>query len=398
MFLLHQYVILAILIAILANFVVNNIIYKDTKNYKLPKNIIDSPPLVSVLIPARDEEKNIYRCLRSLAKQDYPNIEILVLDDNSKDKTANIVEEFASKDRKVKLIRGKPLKTGWLGKSYACHQLSENANGDYFLFVDADTLHFPDSISSALASLTCNGLDAISVFPKQITVTIHERMMVPCANFIILSFLPLILIKKTRYPLFCTAIGQFMLFKRSVYEEIGGHKSVKGEILDDVHISKQVKRCGYRFMIFDGRSNIYCRMYRSLKEVIRGYTRAIFAAFDYNILIQSIVIVLVFFIFLLPFILLPLGILIFDWSGLIISTIVLQIIIILAFKVVLAIRFKSRILEIFLHPLSMIYLILISINSIIQTKFGPGIIWKGRIYKVNTDGEEELELIKEKQD
>jgi chlorobactene glucosyltransferase len=177
MFLLHQYVILAILIAILANFVVNNIIYKDTKNYKLPKNIIDSPPLVSVLIPARDEEKNIYRCLRSLAKQDYPNIEILVLDDNSKDKTANIVEEFASKDRKVKLIRGKPLKTGWLGKSYACHQLSENANGDYFLFVDADTLHFPDSISSALASLTCNGLDAISVFPKQITVTIHERIL-----------------------------------------------------------------------------------------------------------------------------------------------------------------------------------------------------------------------------
>jgi len=397
MFLLHQYIILAILIAILANFIVNNIIFKNTKNYKLPKDTVDNPPLVSVLIPARNEEKNIYRCLRSLAKQDYPNIEILVLDDNSKDKTASVVEKFVSKDKRIKLICGKPLKAGWLGKSYACHQLSENAKGDYLLFVDADTLHFPDSVSSALASLICNGLDALSVFPKQIKVTIHERMMVPCANFIILSFLPLILIKKTRYPLFCIAIGQFMLFKRSVYEKIGGHESVKGEILDDVHISKQIKRCGYRFMIFDGRSNVYCRMYRSFKEVIRGYTRAIFAAFDYNILIQSIAVVLVFLIFLLPFILLPLGISIFDWSGLIISTIILQIIIILAFKTILAIRFKSRILEIFLHPLSMIYLILISINSIVQTKFGPGIIWKGRNYKVNTDGEEELELIKEKE-
>jgi chlorobactene glucosyltransferase len=372
LFLLHQYIILAILIAILINFIANNIIFKNTKNYKLPKNIIDSPPLVSVLIPARNEEKNIYRCLRSLAKQDYPNLEILVLDDKSKDATASVVEKFASKDRKVKLIAGKPLKAGWLGKSYACHQLSKNAKGDYLVFVDADTLHFPDSISSAIASLICNGLDAISV-------------------------VPLGLIKKTRYPLFCTAIGQFMLFKRNVYEEIGGHESVKGEILDDIHISKQVKRCGYKFMIFDGRSNVYCRMYRSLKEVVRGFSKVISAAFNYNFWIQSICILLVSIIFLFPFILLPMGIFIFDWARILIFLNIMQIAVILIIRIVLSIRFKNRILDMLLfHPFAIVYITLISMNSYLQAKFGEGVYWKDRVYDVSE--EDELNLIKDNSD
>jgi len=397
LFLLHQYIILAILIAILINFIVNNIIFKNTKNYKLPKNIIDNPPLVSVLIPARNEEKNIYRCLRSLTKQDYPNIEILVLDDNSKDKTASVVEEFASKDKRIKLICGKRLKAGWLGKSYACQQLSENAKGDYLLFVDADTLHFPDSISSALASLLCNGLDALSVYPKQIKVTFHERMTVSFINFAILCVMPLGLIKKTRHPLFCTAIGQFMLFKRSVYEKIGGHESVRGEILDDIHISKQVKRCGYRFMIFDGRSNVYCRMYRSFKEVTRGFSKVISAAFNYNFWIQSICISLVSIIFLFPFILLPMGIFIFDWARIPVFLNIMQITVILIIRIVLSIRFKNRILDMLLfHPFAIVYIILISMNSYLQSKFGEGVCWKDRVYNVSE--EDKLNLVKDNSD
>ncbi|GAH10275.1 unnamed protein product, partial [marine sediment metagenome] len=148
----------------------------------------------------------------------------------------------AEKDSRVKLITGKPLKSGWIGKSYACYQLSKYAKGKYFIFTDADTLHFKNSISSAIGCLTGNNLGALSAIPKQIMVTFHERMVVTWVHFGILALLPLFLVKKSKNPLFCTANGQFILFRREVYEKIGGHESIKTKILEDIHISKQVKR------------------------------------------------------------------------------------------------------------------------------------------------------------
>ncbi|MHB1253047.1 MAG: glycosyltransferase family 2 protein, partial [Candidatus Humimicrobiaceae bacterium] len=126
------------------NFIINNVLFKNINNFKLPESILKSPPLVSVLIPARNEEKNIRRILNSMIKQDYPNLEILVLDDGSTDETSQIVEKFAEKDSRVRLIKGGPLPKGWKGKCYACHQLSKVAKGEYFVFTDADTLHCPN--------------------------------------------------------------------------------------------------------------------------------------------------------------------------------------------------------------------------------------------------------------
>ncbi len=391
LFLLYQYLIVSILGLFLINFIINNIVFKNTTKYLLPESFKNSPPLVSILIPARNEAENIKRCLRSLLKQDYPNTEILVLDDNSNDNTSLIVKKLAEKDSRVKLIAGKPLKKGWLGKCYACYQLSKQARGRYLVFTDADTLHFPNSISSAIGCLTGNNLDALSVIPGQIMVTFSERMVVTWIHFGILSLLPLILVKKSKNPLFGTANGQFILFKSEVYKKIGGHRSVKAKVLEDIHISKQVKRYGYRFLIFDGSKNIYCRMYRSFRDLVRGFSKFMFAAFDYKIFTMSVVILLISALFLLPFILLPLGIFIFDWSRMIISLITIQIIIILIMRAILTIRFKSRILDIFLHPLSMVYIILICINSVLQTKLGKGVYWKGRRYDVYS--RDYLELI-----
>jgi len=389
-FLLYQYIITAILLFVLINFLINNILFKDTSRFKLPENILAQNPLMSILIPARNEEENIKRCIISLTKQDYENIEILVLDDNSTDDTARIVLELSQKDPRIKLYSGEPLKKGWLGKSYACWQLSKYAKGDYLIFTDADTLHFPNSISSSVACLLRYNLDALSVFPKEITVTLHERMIVPFGKYMILSFVPLYLIRKSKSVLFCTAIGQFMLFKREVYKKIGGHKSIKSKVIEDIMISKQVKRCGYRFMIFDGRSNLYCRMYKNFREVVRGHSRTIFAAFDYNIYIITIAIILMSAIFLFPFIMLLVGIL-FDWPAILINLIILQIIIILIPKIIFSIRFKCKAVDIILHPISMVYLIYIAINSIFNTKIGMGVNWKGRIYDVRE--EDELRLV-----
>lgn len=389
-FLLYQYIITAILLFILVNFLINNILFKDTSRFKLPENILAQNPLMSILIPARNEEENIKRCIISLTKQDYKNIEILVLDDNSTDDTVRIVLELSQKDPRIKLYSGGPLKKGWLGKSYACWQLSKHARGDYLIFTDADTLHFPNSISGAVACLLRYNLDALSVFPKEIMVTFHERMMVPFGHYIILSLMPLYLIRKIKTALFCTAIGQFMLFKKEVYKKIGGHKSIKGKMLEDIKISKRVKSFGYKFMIFDGRSNVYCRMYRNFREIVEGYSKVLFAVFDYKIYMISIAIILVAAIFLFPFIMLPVGIL-FDWPLVLIELIILQIIIILITKMILSLRFKCKAVDIILHPISIVYLILIAINSVLNTKIGMGVYWKGRIYDVSK--EDELRLV-----
>ena len=390
-FIIYQYIITAILGIFLINFIINNIVFKNTANYCLPESFKKNPPLVSIMIPARNEAENIKRCLRSLLKQDYPNIEILVLDDNSDDGTSISVKKLAEKDKRIRLIAGKPLKKGWLGKCYACWQLSKYAKGKYLIFTDADTLHFENSISSSIGCLISNKLDALSSIPRQIMVTIHERLLIIWVHFGIMALLPLYLINKSRNPLFSTANGQFLLFKKEVYRKIGGHKSIKNKILEDIHISKMVKKHGYKFMVFDGSKNINCRMYRNFKDLIRGFSKFMFAAFDFKLFTMIIVILLITVLFLMPFILLPVGILFFDWPGIIIDLIVLQIFFLLVMRIILAIRVKNRVFDAFLHPFSMIYVILICINSVFQTKFGEGVYWKGRRYDVY--GEDSLELI-----
>ncbi len=389
-FLLYQYIITGVLALLLINFILNNIQFKNTARVQLSPETIKENPLISVLVPARNEEDNIKRCLLSLMKQDYKNIEILVLNDNSTDNTAGIVSGLARKDKRITLHHGKPLEKGWLGKSFACYQLSKFAKGKYLVFTDADTLHFPNSIGSSVACLLKYKVDALSVFAKQIMVTIHERMMVPAGNYMIFWFLPLILIRKAKSALFCTAIGQFMLFKKEVYEKIGGHKAVKSRILEDVIISKQVKKCGYKFMIFDGRHSLYCRLYHNFSEVVKGYSKILFAAFGFNAYMMLTAILFVSAIFLLPFIMLPISIL-FDWAQIHINLMIIQVIMIFITRVIFTFRYRSKAIDAFLHPLAFIYLIAIAITSVFQVKYGAGIYWKGRTYAVSE--EEELTLV-----
>lgn len=387
----YQYIITAILAFILINFIINMIFFKNIRKFSLPEYILKNPPLVSVLIPARNEAENIHRCLSSLSKQDYPNLEIIVLNDNSTDRTSEVVQKFAVKDSRISLVNGAPLKKGWLGKSFACHQLAKQAKGDYFVFTDADTLHFGSTISKAFAALINNKLDALSIYPNQITVTFHERMTVPFINFAILSFMPLVLVKKAKSEFFSTGIGQFFLFKREVYEKFGGHESVKGEILEDVHISKQVKKFGYKIMVFDGSNNIFCRMYHNFDEVIKGFSKFIFAAFDYNGFMEMIAMSFFSIIFMVPFLLLPMGVFIFSWSGRVITFSIIQICIILVIKIILSMRFRNRILDVLLTPVSVAYMVLIAGNSYFQARLGKGIYWKGRTYSV--EDEDELGLV-----
>ena len=389
----YQYIILFVLSLMLLNTVINNFVFKNVENYSLTGQVLKNPPLISILIPARNEAGNISICLKSLLKQDYPNLEIIVLNDNSTDGTSKVVKVIAEKDNRVRLVEGAPLEDGWIGKNFASHQLAKYAKGEYFIFTDADTLHFPKTISSAFGALITAKVDALSIYPRQIMVTFAERMTVPIINIALQCFIPFILIKKSKNPLFSTAIGQFMMFKRETYEKIGGYESIKGHMIDDIQISKRVKKSGYKFMVFDGRNTIYCRMYKSLKGVIIGLAKSIYPAFNGNIVALFSFTGLLTATLLIPFILLPLGAFLFDWPIAIIKLIIFQIIIVLAIKTIFAIKYKQRMLDILLSPVSMAIMDALIFVSFFQAKYGEGLSWKGRVYDVS--GNDKTKLVRE---
>jgi chlorobactene glucosyltransferase len=189
-FLYYQYVVLFALSLMLLNLVINNFVFKNVENYSLADQVLKNPPLISILIPARNEAENISRCLKSLLKQDYPNLEIIVLNDNSTDTTSKVVKGIAQKDNRVRLVEGAPLEEGWTGKNFASHQLAKHAKGEYFVFTDADTVHFPKTISSAFGALLTSKIDALSIYPRQIMVSFGERMSVPIINIALQCFIP----------------------------------------------------------------------------------------------------------------------------------------------------------------------------------------------------------------
>jgi len=207
-----------IIAAGLASFVLNLILnLRSLKKPRSDSKIPEPPPFISVLIPARNEELNIEACLESLQRQDYPNFEILVLDDGSSDNTANIVARIAAKDNRIQLIRGDPLPEGWAGKPFACHQLAQRAKGSWLLFVDADTTHAPHMLRSVLALALELRPSLLSGFPHQLAISLPQKVAIPVLYFVILSWLPLWWLQRSKEPKPSLAIGQFLLFPREEY-------------------------------------------------------------------------------------------------------------------------------------------------------------------------------------
>jgi len=181
------YIALAILLMILSTTLFN--FFTAPRIARAPK--LKSTPKVSVLIPARNEEQNISKCLEGLLKQDYPNFEIIVLNDHSEDNTLQVIQEHQKRDNRIKSINGKDLPPGWTGKNWACHQLSQVATGDVFIFTDADNRHAPFAVKNTVAYIQNLKLDLISAFPQQRTVTLPEKMIVPIMDIFVYGTLPL---------------------------------------------------------------------------------------------------------------------------------------------------------------------------------------------------------------
>ena len=247
--------------------------------------------LVSVLIPARNEELNIKRCIYSLIDQSYKNLEIIVLDDDSSDQTFEIVNELSQKFQSVSLVKGEKKSKGWTGKNWACYQLSYYAKGDFLLFIDADTKLQKNTIAESISEMNNKDIDLISLFPNRITKTAVDKVISVTIGWFIFSCLPIIFSNKN--PIFSSAFGQFLLFRKSAYFSIGGHKAIKEKILDDFELGRCISKNGYVLRVFDGTERLSTFSYSSEKEALEGLSKSIFPFFN-NKLIPFVLLLILF--------------------------------------------------------------------------------------------------------
>ena len=236
---------------------------------------VTGAPLISICIPARNEENNIRKCVEAALGQDYPNLEVIVLDDRSTDSTLTQLKEIASRDSRLLPISGSDLPSGWAGKPYALFQASASARGEWLCFVDADTFLAPNAISSCYAKAIETKADLFTTLTRQILGSFWEKVVMPLVmTALSVGFSP----RKVNDPNTRDAIanGQFILIRRSVYDAIGGHEKVKDQIVEDKAISEQVKWNGYRLVVADGTQVMSTRMYTSLETMWEGWTKNIY--------------------------------------------------------------------------------------------------------------------------
>ena len=241
-------------------------------------------PMVSILVPARNEEKNIDRCIQSLLAQDYPNFEVLVLDDQSTDNTRSILEKLSQTHSKLKVLDGEPPSGNQVGKNWACSQLARKAQGELLFFTDADTFHQSETLKTIVAALEGEQADLLTGFPRQEVQTWGERFLVPFFSWAMICFNPLALAYRLRLPALSGALGQMMLFRREAYLTIGGHEGVSSSIVDDLMLARNIKSYGLRWRVIYIADLISCRMYRSSRDAFNGFVKNLFAAFGFRLL------------------------------------------------------------------------------------------------------------------
>lgn len=326
-------------------------------------------PLVSILIPARNEAANLKVTLPKLLASDYPHLEFILLDDDSTDDTAAVGQSFSTAELPIRLLSGQPLPPRWAGKNWACHQLAEAARGDILIFCDADVRIEPAAVSHTVASLQRYGAGGVCALAHQELQSWAEAAVVP---FVV--HLPnagmLHLDANSRFPAprYVTANGQWIAWQRRAYDAIGGHEAVSGAVVEDVSMAKACRQAGFRFVPLVATQAISVRMYRGFVDVWRGFGKNLFGIMQ-NKWVNAILVAL----FLsLAWILSWVGILVYtEWLWIVPLTLLV------AFRLFAARLFSHRWTSIVMHPLGSLLSLAILIESIIRT-YRQTIRWKDR--------------------
>jgi chlorobactene glucosyltransferase len=353
----------------------------------IDKYTISKNPKVSVILPARNEEKYIAKCLESLLDQDYPNFEIIAVNDSSNDKTGDIIYEYAKKNSCIVTVNAKPKPDGWTGKNWACYEGYLRATGDVFLFTDADTVHSPYTMSLALGHVLRDNLDAITAIPRLLCKDVWTKITLPMlSNFLHSRFSPLrVNNPKTKTGYF---FGSFYMITRRTYEMVGTHKIVKHELVEDGALGGMVKEQKFRMKMVRGERYIEAMWSRDFQTLWHGLHRLMISIHSQNKIAASMMTIAVFFLLFEPFLLVPYSLVLYLQSDDFVSQIIFDINLGTVCIIILANAIQSK-FGVFQNPfyalaspLSAAIISLSFIASILSAKKAGAVNWRDRRYTV----------------
>ena len=329
------------------------------------KQVPISPTTVAVLVPLRNEADNVVNLITSLKQQvGVPNLEFILIDDNSTDETLQLVTSCSDGDRRFRVLRGDELKYGWLGKPFALEQGGGATHAEVIVTVDADVRLKPKAIAASLDLMARNNFDFLSPYPQQIAQTWSERLIQPLLQWSWMATVPLRIAQKSSNPAFAIANGQFFLVKSSSLAKIGGFEAIKNEVLDDIQLVRHLMRSGFHGSVANGSSIAQCKMYSSWAQLRDGYGKSLRVAFG-GILGNLSAVTFLLISGVLPFIFALTG----SFAGLI------GFFLIVFSRLISAFSNRSSISDAVFHPFSIVILLYLLARS--WWRRGT-IEWKGR--------------------
>jgi len=328
-------------------------------------------PGVSVLIPARNEADNIGACIESVLATRGADVEVVVLDDRSEDDTARVVEGLAAGDQRVRLARGPRLPAGWCGKQHACHLLAAEARRDLLMFVDADVRLEPDAVARMVAFLEASRSGLVSGFPRQVTESALERLLLPLIQWVLLGFLPFVGMRRTLQPGFAAGCGQLFLARRADYERSGGHATIRASRHDGITLPASFRRAGVGTDVCDATGVASCRMYHSWAEVWSGLAKNATEGLGAPARILPFTTMLVLGQVLAPVLALLAAPTLF----------VPSLIAVFLPRALAAWRFRQPVSSVALHPVGVVVLLAIQWRALWLSLRGRPATWRGRAYE-----------------
>ncbi len=326
-------------------------------------------PLVSVIIPARNEESAIEATVRALLAQTYRNLELIVVDDRSSDGTAAILA--AIQDSRLCVIHGEEPPPGWLGKPWALHQGSAQARGEILLFIDADIHYAPEAVGAAVDAYRRSGASMIALMPRIEMSGFWENVAMPELTITVLGFLPTWFANRTRIPILGVGGGTGNVIDRADYERVGGHERLKDSVVDDVAMARLVRRNRLRTVVVRMNGLVSVRMYRGAREIIEGFTKNMFAVLGRSYILTALFAVLGFVFHVLPY-----GLAVMGDRISIVTVIIISVTRVLIFRS----AGHAQLYALFAHPLMVLFWIWISLRSMWITGVRRKLVWRARTY------------------
>jgi len=342
-------------------------------------------PKVSVILPARNEEGFIEKCLASLLDQDYENYEIIAIDDRSEDKTGEIIKKMAEKNSKIIYVLADPKPEKWIGKNWACVEGLQKSSGELLLFTDADTKHSKNMISLSVTHLLSEGLDALTVIPKMLCIDKWTKITLPMLSTFLHTRFSAIRVndssKKTGY-----FFGSFFIIKRKTYESVGTHEGVKGEIVEDGALGKKVKESGYKLKMVRGEHLIEAVWARDWSTLWHALKRLMIPLYLQNRSISIGIFFAVLFLLFMPFLILAYSAIFESLSESFSTLFVISIVtvLLLYFAAILEAK-KGLSLGLgyaLLGPIGSFIIVSGFAAGILQAKSNTAVIWRGRTYSM----------------